>query len=138
MKLLTRMISFFRDPHGKKIQGLKSHYQELDELSDIAVKMGDISAYKSLQAEMREVFFDYLTASVVDSIYRLVPHILLIWLVSLFIPTIKIPLINWQVNIFALYFLAYFTYYIGGWILNYVKTFINSRKKPNSVVKISL
>lgn len=136
MKLLSRIISLFRDPHGKKIKGLKSHYQELDELSDIAVKMGDITAYKSLQAEMREVFFDYLTATVVDSIYRLVPHMLLIWIVSIFIPTINIPLINWQVNIFALYFLAYFTYYIGGWVLNHVQLFINtkSRKKSNSVV----
>ncbi|GAB6181641.1 hypothetical protein JCM14036_29600 [Desulfotomaculum defluvii] len=133
MNLFSNVIKFLKDPHGNKIQNLKDHYQELDELSNIAAKIGDASAYKSLQAEMREVFFDYLTAIVVDSIYRIVPHILLIWLVSLIIPTIKIPLINWQVNIFALYFVAYFTYYIGGWVLRYVKTVINT-KSSNTIV----
>ncbi|SHH50379.1 hypothetical protein SAMN02745177_02703, partial [Desulforamulus hydrothermalis Lam5 = DSM 18033] len=70
------------------------------------------AAYHSLQSEMREVFFDYLTAVVVDSIYSLVPHVLIVWLVSLYVPTITIPIVNWQVSIFSAYLLAYLTFYV--------------------------
>lgn len=119
--MIAKVLNFFKDPHGKRIRELKTQYEELDELANVAVQMGNAMAYKSLQTEMREVFFDYLTAIVVDALYRLVPHVLILWIISLYIPTITIPFVGWQVNIFAAYFLAYFTYYIGGWIIRAIK-----------------
>ncbi|SHH51401.1 hypothetical protein SAMN02745177_02719, partial [Desulforamulus hydrothermalis Lam5 = DSM 18033] len=69
---MLSILRFFKNPHRQKIEDLKKRYQELDELSSVAVIIGDGAAYHSLQSEMREVFFDYLTAVVVDSIYSLV------------------------------------------------------------------
>ena len=83
----------------------------------MAVEIGDAVAYKSLEAEMKEVFFDYLTAIVVDSIYKLVPHVLIIWVISLKWPIITIPFANWQVSIFGAYLLI--TFYFRQ--VNYLK-----------------
>ncbi|ABO49797.1 conserved hypothetical protein [Desulforamulus reducens MI-1] len=138
MNAISRLIGYFKNPHGQRIQKLKERYQELDELSNVAVTIEDRTAYRSLQAEMREVFFDYLTAIVVDSIYRLVPHLLVLWIISFILPTINIPLINWQVNIFAFYFLAYFTYYIGGWLIKPVKKIIKLSLRNNSNITAPL
>lgn len=110
---VSDLLKFLKDPHTKKVQQYKDRYQELDDLSDVAVEIGDASAYKSLQAEMREVFFDYLTAIVVDSIYKLVPHVLIICLISLKWPTITIPFLGWQVSIFGAYLLGYILLYVG-------------------------
>ncbi|MCL5780944.1 MAG: hypothetical protein M1119_08620 [Firmicutes bacterium] len=122
MKTISCLIKYFKDPHGRKIQKLKERYQELDELSDVAVKIGDASAYRSLQSEMREVFFDYLTAVVVDSIYHLVPHVLIIWLISMVVPVISIPIINRQVSIFVAYLMAYLAFYVGKAIIKSIKS----------------
>ncbi|GAB6158156.1 hypothetical protein JCM39194_13560 [Desulfotomaculum varum] len=109
---MLSILRFFKNPHRQKIEDLKKRYQELDELSKVAVIICDGAAYRSLQSEMREVFFDYLTAVVVDSIYSLVPHVLIVWLASFFVPTITIPIVNWQVGIFPAYLLAYLTFYV--------------------------
>ena len=83
MTKVSDLLKFLKDPHTEKIQQLKERYQELDDLSNVAVEIGNATVYKSLQTEMKEVFFDYLTAIVVDSVYRLVPHVLIIWIISL-------------------------------------------------------
>lgn len=129
MNLYTKIIKFFKDPHGTKIRQLKEQYQELDELSNVAVEIGDASAYQSLQSEMKDVFFDYLTAIVVDSIYRMVPQVIIVWLISLVIPVITIPILNWQVNIFAAYFTGYITYYIGSAAIRLAKSKLGTKLK---------
>ncbi|HBV86118.1 MAG TPA: hypothetical protein DEF42_05585 [Desulfosporosinus sp.] len=130
MKKLSELVKFLKDPHTKKVQHYKERYQELDELSGVAVDIGDAEAYKSLQAEMREVFFDYLTAVVVDSIYRLVPHVLIICLISLKWPTVTIPTVNWQVNIFGVYLATYFLFYLGKWLVKLIRSKLN---RPGSI-----
>lgn len=107
MKYFSEPLKFLRNPHRTKIESLKARYQELDELSNVAVEIADAEAYKSLQREMKEVFFDYLTAVVVDSVYKLVPHVLIIWVISLKWKSIDVPIIGWQVNILSAYLLAY-------------------------------
>lgn len=116
-----KLFKFLKDPHTEKVQLYKERYQELDALSDVAIEIGDGPAYRSLQSEMREVFFDYLTAIVVDSVYKLVPHVLIICLISLKWSTVRIPLTNWQINIFAIYFLAYFMFYTVRMIIEPLK-----------------
>ena len=117
MKKVSELVKYLKDPHTKKVQQYKERYQELDDLSNIAAEIGDASAYKSLQVEMREVFFDYLTAVVVDSIYRLFPHVLIICIISVKWPSITIPLVNWQVSIFGAYLITYFLFHIGKWLI---------------------
>ena len=118
----SRTVAYFKDPHGEKIRRLKERYQELDDLSNVAVEIGNGAAYRSLQAEMREVFFDYLTAIAVDSIYSIVPHVLIIWIISLKWPTITLPLVNWEINIFAGYFACYISYYLSKGLLSFLKS----------------
>lgn len=121
MKKVSELIRFLKDPHAEKIGKLKGRYEELEDLSKIAIEIGNEAAYKSLQTEMREVFFDYLTAIVVDSVYKLVPHVLIIWLISLKWPNITIPIINWQVNILGAYLLLYLLFHITQLIVKPIK-----------------
>jgi hypothetical protein len=118
MTNLSQLMKFLKDPHRKKIQKIKSRYQELDELSNVALEIGDAAAYRSLQVEMKEVFFDYLTAVVVDSAYKLVPHVLIIWVISLKWPSITIPIVNWKVSILGVYLLAYLIFNISQMFAN--------------------
>ena len=136
MTKLFELLKFFKDPHTGKIQKFKDQYQELDELSNVSVQIGDVVAYKSLQAEMKEVFFDYLTAVAVDSIYKLVPHVLIIWVISLKWPNITIPFLNWQVSILGAYLVAYFVLNVGKWIVKPIKNRL-SKSGLFSFIKVS-
>lgn len=113
MALLTKGIKWLLNPHKQKIESLKKKYKELDELSTAAIGLEDINAYHSLQNEMREVFFDYITAIFVDGLYTMLPHVLLIWLLSIKYRTITIPVVNYQVNIVIWYPLLYLLLYLS-------------------------
>jgi len=122
MTKFSRLLKFLKDPHSEKIQQLKERYQELDDLSNVAIEIGNAAAYKSLQTEMKEVFFDYLTAVVVDSVYKLVPHVLIIWAISLKWQSITIPLVNWKVSILGVYLLTYLIFHVGQIISKPIKS----------------
>ncbi len=122
MKKVSELVRFLKDPHSKKVQYYKERYQELDDLSQEAVEMGDVIAYRSIEVEMREVFFDYLTAVVVDSIYRLVPYVLIIWIISLKWPTITIPFANRQVDVFGAFLVSYLLYHVGKGLVKPIKS----------------
>lgn len=122
MKKVSELVKFLKDPHAKKVNQLKGRYEELDDLSNVAIEIGNAAAYKSLQTEMKEVFFDYLTAIVVDSIYNLVPHVLIIWLISLKWQSITVPIVNWQVNILGVYLLSYILFHIGQLLAKPIKS----------------
>ena len=122
MKKVSELVRFLKDPHAEKKSQHKGRYEELQDLSNVAVEIGNADAYKSLQSEMREVFFDYLTAIVVDSIYKLVPHVLIIWLISLKWPSIAVPLVNWQLSILSAYILSYIVFLIGKLLIKLIKS----------------
>ncbi|SHK85475.1 hypothetical protein [Desulforamulus aeronauticus] len=126
-RLPKKLMAFLKDPHGAKIKRLKERYQELNELSNVATEIGDGAAYRSLQVEMREVFFDYLTAVAVDSIYSLVPHVLIVWIISLKWPTITLPLVSWEINTFAGYFACYIFYYLAKGVFGYLKARLTTK-----------
>lgn len=121
MKHFLELLKSLRDFHRGKIEQLKGRYQELDELSNVAVQIADVEAYKSLQKEMKEVFFDYLTAVVVDSVYKLVPHVLIIWLISFKWQSISVPFVDWRISIFAAYLVLYLIFNISQLILRPIK-----------------
>ena len=122
MKIIFKLLKFFKNPHGEKIQKLKERYLELDDLSNVAVEIGNAAAYKSLQTELKEVFFDYLSAVVVDSICKLVPHVLIIWVISLKWQSVTVPIVNWQFNILGAYLLLYFIFNVGQLLANPIKS----------------
>lgn len=122
MKKVSELVKFLKDPHSKKVQHYKERYQELDDLLQVAVEIGDAEAYKSIEVEMREVFFEYLSAVVVDSIYRLAPYVLIIWVISLKWPNITIPFVNWQVSIFGAFLVTYFLFHGGKLLAKPIKS----------------
>ncbi len=122
MKTVSELVRFLKDPHAKKVSQLKGRYEELEDLSNVAVEIGNSAAYKSLQAEMRVVFFDYLAAIVVDSVYKLVPHVLVIWLISLKWQSITVPVVNWKVNILGAYLFSYLQFQIGQLLAKPIKS----------------
>ena len=122
MENFSKLLKFLRNPHREKIEKLKVRYQELDELSSVAVEIDDVAAYRSLQKEMKEVFYDYLTAIVVDSVYNLVPHVLIIWVISLKWQSITVPIVNWQVNILAAYLLSYLIFNVSKLLSDPIKS----------------
>ena len=122
MKNFSKLLKFLRSPHREKIEKLKIRYQELDDLSNVAVEIDDVAAYRSLQKEMREVFYDYLTAIVVDSVYNLVPHVLIIWVISLKWQSITVPIVDWQVNILAAYLLSYLIFNVSKLLSDPIKS----------------
>ena len=125
MENFSKLFKFLRNPHRAKIEQLKVRYQELDDLSNVAVEIEDATAYKSLQKEMREVFFDYLTAVVVDSAYKLVPHVLIIWVISLKWQSITVPIVHWQVNILSAYLLSYLIFNVSQFLSNPIKSWLS-------------
>ena len=83
MDVLLKLLKWLKDPHRKKMEGLKSRYKDLNDLSQVAVEIGDEAAYRSLQLEMKEVFFEIFSFSIIDGLYWLLPHVLFITVLSL-------------------------------------------------------
>ena len=137
MKKVSKLVKFLKDPHSEKINQHKGRYEELDDLSNVAIEIGNEAAYKSLQAEMREVFFDYLTAILVDSIYKLVPHVLIIWLISLKWPSITVPIVNWQVNILGAYLLLYVLFHIGQLLAKPIKSILQPKLGGDGSIRLT-
>ena len=121
MNRCSELIKFLKNPYTEKIQLLKGRYQELDELSNIAVELCNVTAYKSLQSEMKEVFFDYLSVLAIDSFYNLIPHVLIIWVISIKWSSVTLPIINWRVNVFEAYMLAYVIFRLGRFFIKLIK-----------------
>ncbi|TGE30935.1 hypothetical protein [Desulfosporosinus sp. Sb-LF] len=116
------LVKFIKNPHKGKIQQIKEKYLELDDLSNVALEIGNAAAYKSLQTELKEVFFDYLSAVVVDSVYKLVPHVLIIWVISLKWQVVTVPVVNWQFNILGAYLLLYLIFNVGQLLVNPIRS----------------
>jgi hypothetical protein len=138
MNKFLKPIMFCRDSHTKKIQQLKERYQELDDLSNVAIEIGNAAIYKSLQTEIKEVFFDYLTITAVDSVYRLVPHVLIIWAISLKWQIITVLLINKQISILGAYLLAYLIFHIGQVLAKPLKSRLSSELGLASITRSSV
>ncbi|SPF31869.1 conserved hypothetical protein [Candidatus Desulfosporosinus infrequens] len=130
---ISKLVKFLRDPHTEKILHFKERYQELDDLSNVAVEIGNVAVYKSLQTEMKEVFFDYLSAVMVDSVYKLVPHVLIIWVISLKWQSLTVPIVNWRVNIFGAYLVSYLLYNVGQLLANPIKAKLSKSVFPGFI-----
>jgi hypothetical protein len=117
-----KLVKSFKDSPSKKIQQLKERYQELDDLSEVAIEIGNSAIYKSLQTEMKEVFFDYLSITAAASIYKLVPHVFIIWLIGLKWQSLTVPLINKRISILGAYLLSYLIFHLGQILAKLIKS----------------
>lgn len=83
MSTFFKFVKWLKAPHRNKMEKLKSRYKDLNDLSQVAVEIGDEAAYRSLQSEVKEVFFDIFSLAIVEGLYSLLPHILLITVLSM-------------------------------------------------------
>lgn len=90
MGALIRLVAWLKAPHKEKMEELKKRYKDLNDLSQVAVEIGDGAAYQSLQTEMKEVFLEIFSLAIVEGLYALLPHVLLIALLSTRFNTITV------------------------------------------------
>lgn len=83
MSTFFKFIKWLKAPHRNRMEKLKNRYKDLNDLSQVAVEIGDEAAYRSLQSEIKEVFFEIFSLTIVEGLYSLLPHILLITVLSL-------------------------------------------------------
>ncbi|MEG6616053.1 hypothetical protein V6C27_06380 [Peptococcaceae bacterium 1198_IL3148] len=77
------VIDKLKQPHREKKEKLLAEIKKYNELSESALQMGDGEAYHALQERIREIYFEMLAASVLESLTSLVPHFIIMWLLSL-------------------------------------------------------
>lgn len=109
-----KMWSLFKilsKPHKNKKEKLMAEIKHYNELSDTAIHLGDIEAYHALQDRIRTIYFEMLAASFLETFSLLVPHFLIIWLLSLKFKQINIFGMTLEVIIY--YPLAIIAYFIS-------------------------
>lgn len=97
-------------PQRVKIDKLRNRLKELQELSHLALLMGDEGAYGALQAEMREVFLEMLPLLFLEFIAWLLPHVLVITVLSYVWKTVTI--LGYSIHIAFWYPVVVFLIYL--------------------------
>ncbi|KLU65752.1 hypothetical protein DEAC_c23820 [Desulfosporosinus acididurans] len=104
-------------PHRKKQEKLMSRMIEYRELSSIALENENQGMYSLLQRELNEMFCEYLTWSFLDGIGFLIPHVLIMGLISIWWPyfalPFKLPVIDNHAYVIVWYPLIIIIYYVG-------------------------
>jgi hypothetical protein len=70
---------------------LQNRIQELQELSKIALEIGNHQIYRNLQTESNELFMKYLTYVFFDGLRFLVPHLFILAIITSQIRFIYLP-----------------------------------------------
>ncbi|MGQ9556460.1 MAG: hypothetical protein ACUVTU_00710 [Desulfurispora sp.] len=65
--------------------------EELRELSGLAAEAGVPAVYQSLQKEANQLLVEYLALCFIDGIYFLLPHVLVLAVLSHFWPVLVLP-----------------------------------------------
>lgn len=129
MNVWIKMIDKILHPHRGKQEKLMSRMVEYRELSSLALESENRVMYSLLQREMNEMFCEYLTWCFLDGIGYLIPHALVMWLISARFPyftfPFDLPLIGNQVSVIVWYPLAMILYYVTRWLV---------RKRTSSVL----
>lgn len=109
-------------PHRKKQEKLMSRMAEYRELASLAYENDNKDMYTLLQRELNEMFCEYLTWSFLDGIGFLIPHVLIMGLISFWLPyftlPFKLPVIGNHAYVIVWYPLMIIIYYVGRWLLH--------------------
>ncbi|WP_066639452.1 hypothetical protein [Desulfolucanica intricata] len=92
---------FKSNPHEIRVQELRVKLKKYQELAEDAYKLGDAEAYRAIETMIRETFMELMTASFCAGLYSLLPHIILIWLLSFLFGPIHVG--NYQIGILLWY-----------------------------------
>lgn len=129
MSLWVVKLNQMLHPHRERQEKLISRMAEYRELSSLALESDHKVMYSLLQREMNEIFCEYLTWCFLDGIGFLIPHILIMWLISLRFPVVvlpfDLPLIGNEAGVIIWYPLVVITFYVTRWLV---------RKRTNGIV----
>lgn len=94
-------------PNRAKQEEIQNRLKEMQELSKIALEIGNKQIYKSLQIEMNELFMKYLTYAFFDGLRFIVPHLFLLAIITskvrfIYLP-VDLPLLGNEIGIVLLY-----------------------------------
>lgn len=103
-------------PHKAKKEKLMGEIKYYNELSEIAIHLGDSEAYHALQASIRGIYFDMLAASFLETFSLLLPHFIIMWLLS--IRFSQISIFGLRLGVIIYYPLAVLMYFIGKRVFN--------------------
>lgn len=112
-------------PHKDKKERLMAEIKHYNELSDTAIRLGDREAYHALQDRIRGIYFEMLASSFLETFSLLVPHFLIMWLLSLRFKQINI--FGMTIEVIFYYPLAIIAYFVGKKIFNKFNTSPNRR-----------
>lgn len=103
--------------HKEKQKKLIQRIGELRELSGLAAEAGAPAVYQSLQKEANELLMEYLALCFIDGIYFLLPHVLVLAVLSHFWPVVNLPdgapFYGWKVSSVVWYPVLVIMYYLG-------------------------
>jgi ABC-type multidrug transport system fused ATPase/permease subunit len=109
-----------KKPHREKKEKLLNEIKNYNELSETAMLLGDREAYQALQERNKEAYFEMLAASILESITSLVPHFVIMWLLSLKFKQISV--FGFTLEVIVYYPLAIIIYLV-------IKKLVNQHKK---------
>ncbi len=94
-------------PNRGKQEEIRNRLKELQELSNIAMEIGNRQIYRNLQVEMNELFMKYLTFAFFDGLRFLVPHLFLLAIITsqvrfIYLP-FELPLFGNEIGIILIY-----------------------------------
>ncbi|WP_031515237.1 hypothetical protein [Desulfofalx alkaliphila] len=116
----------FYNPHKLKKERLVSELRHYNELSTTALQLGDYESYQAVQSKIRDTFWELMAASFCDAMLFILPHVIIMWLLS--IKFKHIYLFGAQIEIIIWYPLLVLMCYLGkGMLKRYRKTFFRLR-----------
>lgn len=118
--MFTLIAGIFKNPHKAKKERLLEELEHYNDLSRTAVEIGDYDAYKAIQMQIRDKYWELLSTSMCDALVFILPHVIIMWLLSLKFRYITVFGVNIEVIIW--YPSCVIVYYI-------VKTVVNKRRK---------
>jgi len=108
-------------PHQARQEETLGKLVEYRELSSLALESGNEVIYSYFQKEMNQVFMEYLTWCFLDGIGSMIPHVLVMWLLNLLMPSIKLPFslpyVGSQLTVIVWYPALAISFYIGRWLV---------------------
>ena len=78
-------------PHRARQDETLAKLQEYRELSSAALESGSEVIYSYVQKEMNQALMEYLTWCFLDGIGSMIPHVVAMWLLNLWMPSIRLP-----------------------------------------------
>ncbi len=128
--MLSMLKKIDINPHKKKKERLLEELKHYNELSEMAVKLGDADAYQALQVRIKDTYWEMMSASFLDAFIYLLPHVLIISLLSIKFRTIHILGLN--IDVLLYYVLAIILFKVGKKV--YVKFTVNNFREESKCI----